>query len=184
MDQQQSLKVCPRTSHINENVNRTMVSHINDVMHRKKKVYASGTWLCKWCALPPPLILTFVFSLVSSTKLVWSEWDKDQTKEQVFQVKKTWGCRPNSNYLPASIMLGEGITHVQNTHVNCKVCRHTKHVHEVVCAHAHIHTHTHTAHRHAPVTDTLCIHSKYLQTHWKHTMEKQTHSKQGLSVVP
>ena len=78
------------------------------------------------------------------------------------------GCRPNSNYLPASIMLGEGITHVQNTHVNCKVCRHTKHVHEVVCAHAHIHTHTHcsqtrtsnrhTVHTQQVSTDTLETH--------------------------
>ena len=26
-------------------------------------------------------------------------------------IKDLWGCRPNSNYLPTSIMLGESITH-------------------------------------------------------------------------
>ena len=47
---------------------------------------------------------------------------------------------PNSNYLLASVVLGKSITHVQNTHVNCTVCRHTKHAHAVECAHAHVHT--------------------------------------------
>ena len=39
-----------------------------------------------------------------------------ERQNKYFELKNSWGCRPNSNYLPASIMLGGSITHVQNTH--------------------------------------------------------------------
>ena len=86
-------------------------------------------------------------------------------RNKYFELKNSWGCRPNSNYLPASIMIGEGITHVQNTRqlhsmqthqtyacVSSCVCtcthphtaHHTSHTHTQT--HTHTHTHTHTVH--------------------------------------
>ena len=56
---------------------------------------------------------------------------------------------------------------ISETHIRCTRTH--------ACTHAHTHT---TTHGQAPMADTLCIHSKYLQIYWKHTMEEQTHSKQ------
>ena len=37
------------------------------------------------------------------------------TSNKYFKLKDSWGCRPNSNYLLAYVVLGKSITHVQNT---------------------------------------------------------------------
>ena len=77
-------------------------------------------------------------------------------RNKYFELKNSWGCRPNSNYLPASITLGEGITHVQNTrqlhsvqtHQTCMQLR--VHMHTQLTTHdkhTHAHTDCHSYHR-------------------------------------
>ena len=101
-----------------------------------------------------------------------------------FKLRNSWGYCPNSNYLLASVVLGKSITHVWNTHVNCTVCRHTKHADAVTCAHAHIHTQltTHATHTHMHTrthTHTVYMHSTHKQyTQKRHTASTDCHSYQ------
>ena len=90
-----------------------------------------------------------------------------------FESKNSWGCRPNSNYLLASVVLGKSTTHIWNTHVNCTACRHTKHVHAVAYAHAQIYTQltTHLSHTH-----THTVHAQQVYTWNRHTASTDCHS--------
>ena len=107
----------------------------------------------------------------------WLSYNRD-SKNKYFELKNLWGCRPNSNYLPASIMLGESITHVQNTrqlhsvqtHQTCAcscvcTCTHP-HTAQHTLSLSHTHTHTHTTHTH---THTHTLHAQQAYTQDRHT---------------
>ena len=95
-----------------------------------------------------------------------------------FKLKHSWGCLPNSNYLPASNMLGESITRPEHRCQLHSVQTH-QHVHAVASAHAHIHTQltTHATHPHTTHhTCHTCTHTLYMLSKCTHKRDRHTAS--------
>ena len=114
-----------------------------------------------------------------------------QNANKYFELKNSWGYRPNSNYLPAFIMLGESTTHVQNTHQLHSVqthqtcacscvctCTHSHTAHHTTHTYTHTHAHTHArAHARAHArTHTHTVYAQQLYTQDRHTASTDCHS--------